>query len=280
MKKKMFWKILLTISLTGCVGCLGFTAWYLYQDYQAQKEYEALQREMALEESLKEQEENSITLEEIENMEFTGERDGEEAHLPEDIFLDLENPIDFKELTAINKDIYAWIRIPNTKIDYPILQKAGDDSFYLKHDIYKQPRLAGSIYTEDCNKKDFSDPNTVIYGHNMRNLTMFQNLHLFADKDFFDENPYVYIYTPDQILVYEIFASYTYDDRHIMNSFDFSDPKIYEQYLQNIFAVRAMDKNLREDIIVTGEDKIITMATCIGGKTDARYLVQAVLVHS
>ena len=277
MKKKMFWKILLTISLTGCVG---FTAWYLYQDYQAQKEYEALQMKMELDESLKEQEENSITLEEIENMEFTGERDGEEAQLPEDIFLDLENPIDFEELTAINKDIYAWIRIPNTKIDYPILQKAGDDSFYLKHDIYQQPRLAGSIYTEDCNKKDFSDPNTVIYGHNMRNLTMFQNLHLFADKEFFDENPYVYIYTPNQILVYEIFAAYTYDDRHIMNSFDFSDPKVYAQYLQDIFAVRAMDKNLREDIIVTGEDKIITMATCIGGKTDARYLVQAVLVHS
>lgn len=279
MKKNTFWKGLLAVSLIGCVCCLGFVAWYLYQDYQAQKEYEALQMEMALEETLKEQEEETITLEEIENLEFTGERDGEEAKIPEDIFVDMENPIDFDELAAINSDIYAWIRIPNTKIDYPILQKAGDDSFYLKHDIYQQPRLAGSIYTEDCNSKDFTDPNTVIYGHNMRNLTMFQNLHLFADKEFFDENPYVYIYTPEQVLVYKIFAAYTYDDRHIMNSFDFTDPEVYTQYLEDIFDVRAMDKILREDIIITGEDRIITLATCIGGKTDSRYLVQAVLMQ-
>ncbi|MEE1031467.1 MAG: class B sortase [Ruminococcus sp.] len=276
--KKRIWKTVLIISMIGCVCCLGFVAWYLYQDYLAQKEYEKLQEQIALEEELKQQEEEKITLEEIENLEFTGEREGEEAKLPEDIFLDLENPIDFEELTAINTDIYAWIRIPNTKIDYPIAQRAGDDGFYLKHDMYQQPRIAGCIYTEDCNSKDFTDPNTVIYGHNMKNLTMFQNLHLFSDEEFFQENPYVYIYTPDHVLVYKIFAAYIYDDRHIMNSFDFSDPEVYAQYLEDIFSVRSMDKHLREDVEVTCEDKIITLATCIGGKTESRYLVQAVLV--
>lgn len=162
--KKRIWKTVLIISMIGCVCCLGFVAWYLYQDYLAQKEYEKLQEQIALEEELKQQEEEKITLEEIENLEFTGEREGEEAKLPEDIFLDLENPIDFEELTAINTDIYAWIRIPNTKIDYPIAQRAGDDGFYLKHDMYQQPRIAGCIYTEDCNSKDFTDPNTVIMG--------------------------------------------------------------------------------------------------------------------
>lgn len=107
---------------------------------------------------------------------------------------------------------------------------------------------------------------------------MFQNLHLFSDEEFFQENPYVYIYTPDHVLVYKIFAAYIYDDRHIMNSFDFSDPEVYAQYLEDIFSVRSMDKHLREDVEVTCEDKIITLATCIGGKTESRYLVQAVLV--
>lgn len=273
MNKKGFWKVILVVSLVGCIACLGFVAWYLYQDYQTEQEYAQLQEEV-----VEEPEEEKVTLEEIENAEFTGEREGEEAELPDDIFLDMENPIDFDELTAINTDIYAWIRIPNTNIDYPIAQRAGDDGYYLGHDMYQEPRFAGCICTEDCNSKDFTDPNTVIYGHNMKNGTMFQNLHLFADATFFEENPYVYIYTPDHVLAYKIFAAYSYDDRHIMNSFDFSREEVFQNYLDEIVNVRSMDKNLREGVTVTKEDKIITLSTCIGGQTQARYLVQAVLI--
>lgn len=272
---KTFWKVVLITALIGCICGIGFLGWYLYQDYQTEKEYEALQAELARQ---AEEEADNVTLEEIEGQEFTGERDGEEAELPEEVFVDLENPINFAELQAINPDIYAWIRIPNTKIDYPIAQRAGDDDFYLHHDMYGQPRFAGCIYTEDCNNKDFMDPNTLIYGHNMKNQTMFQNLHLFSDKAFFDENPYVYIYTPDHVLVYKIFAAYVYDDRHIMNSFDFRNIDVFNQYLKDIFEVRSMEKNLREDVTVTTADTIITMETCIGGRTNSRYLVQAVLI--
>lgn len=274
-KKSLFWKIVLVLSLIGCIGCLGFVVWYLYQDYQAEKQYEELQETV---EEEPEPEEEPVTLEEIESAEFTGEQEGEEAKLPDDIFLDMENPIDFQELENINTDIYAWIRIEDTRIDYPIAQRAGDDSYYLKHDMYQQPRFAGCIYTEEGNSKDFTDPNTVIYGHNMKNGSMFQNLHRFADSEFFEEHPYIYIYTAEHVLAYKVFAAYTYDDRHILNSFDFTDREVFAEYLEDIFDVRAMDKNIREDVEVTPDDRIITLTTCIGGQTKSRYLVQAVLI--
>lgn len=281
MKKRSGWKIIFVLSIIGCLCCAGFFGWYVYQTYQVQKEYQELQEEMnTSKETAAEPAEEQPTLEEIENAEFTGEQEGEEAEISESFFVDMENPINFEELQEINTDIYAWIRIPDTKIDYPIAQRAGDDSFYLSHDMYQEPRFAGCIYTEDCNSKDFMDPNTVIYGHNMKNQSMFQNLHLFADPEFFNSHPDVYIYTPEGVLKYKVFAAYTYDDRHIMNSFDFNDPAVFQQYLDEVFSVRAMDANIREDVSVTANDHIITMSTCVGGQTQSRYLVQAVLTRS
>lgn len=268
-KKKNLWRAVLAISLAVLVCVLGYIVWYLYRDYEAEKKYEALQsmaRETAEAETTTEAETDPEG------------KDGEAAELPDGIFQDLENPIDFKKLSEVNPEIYAWIRIPDTNIDYPIVQREGDDAYYLTHDIYGEERVAASIYTEDCNQKDFSDPNTVIYGHNMKNKSMFQNLHLFEDPDFFASNRYVYIYTPERSLVYEIFASYTYDDRHIMHSFDFTDREVYAQYLSDIFHVRSMDKNIREGVEVTADDKIITLETCVGTGEKYRYVVQAVLL--
>lgn len=264
-RKNRLWKVILILSLTGCVCCLGAVTWYLYRNGRTEQEYEAVRQEVAEEP--------------VESLEFTGELEGEEAELPDGIFLDMENPVDFQELQKINPELYAWIRIPDTAIDYPVAQRAGDDGYYLSHDLYGQPRAAGCIYTEDCNSKAFTDPNTVVYGHNMKNGSMFQNLHLFADDAFFQEHPYVYIYTPDTVFVYEVFAAYTYDDRHLINSFDFADRQVFEKYLEDIWDVRAMDKNLRESTAVSGDDRILTLSTCTGGQTQSRYLVQAVLIR-
>lgn len=283
MKRNTGWRIVFILSVIGCLCCAGFFGWYVFQTYQVKKEYENLQAEMNAEKDTAvqqaEEEEEKPTIEEIENAEFTGEQVGEEAEISESFFVDMENPINFEKLQEINSDLYAWIRIPDTNIDYPIAQREGDDSFYLSHDMYQEPRFAGCIYTEDCNSKDFMDPNTVIYGHNMKNQSMFQNLHLFSDPDFFESHPDVYIYTPGGVLKYEIFAAYTYDDRHIMNSFDFSDPQVFQQYLNEVFSIRSMDANIRSDVSVTVDDHIITLATCIGGQTQSRYLVQAVLTR-
>ena len=189
-----------------------------------------------------------------------------------------DNPIDFAPLIEKNIDVYAWIKIPNTVIDYPVLQTTDkSDSFYLNHDIDGNYKFAGCIYSEKKNRTDFSDRNTVLYGHNMLNGTMFQNLHKFRDKSFFDENKYIYIYTPKHIFTYEIFAAYKYDNRHLLNSFNYSDDAVFQEYLDYIKNPTSMLVN-RRDVDLNLESKILTLSTCIGNESNFRYLVQGVLI--
>ncbi|MDO4556606.1 MAG: class B sortase [Lachnospiraceae bacterium] len=267
-KSKKGLQIVIWLILVVGIGCAGYGCWYFYEELQQEKAQADVSTAV-----------KKTTLEEIESAEFTGITDGDAPELPGDITTgETENPIDFDKLTSYNDELYAWIHIPNTEIDYPVAQHDGEQDYYLKHDMYGEAAFAGCIYTEDCNSKEFTDPNTLIYGHNMRNGSMFQNLHLFEDAEFFEDNQYVYIYTPRHMLTYHIFAAYEYDDRHIMNSFDFTDEKVYADYLDSIFSTRSMNANIREDEEVTADDKIITLSTCVGGNTEARYLVQAVLV--
>ena len=186
-------------------------------------------------------------------------------------------PVDFAGMWEINEDVYAWITIPGTIIDYPILQHATDNTYYLNYNIDGSYGYPGCIYTENLNSKDFTDNNTVIYGHNLRSGAMFTSLHKFKDEDFFEENCKVYIYTPQREYDYTVFAAYVYDDRHLLYSFDFADNEVYANYLEDIQSMRSMNALFREDIIVTAEDKIITLVTCIGNQPSKRLLVQAVL---
>jgi len=180
---------------------------------------------------------------------------------------------------TVNEDIYAWIYIPDTKIDYPVLQHPEDNYYYLNHNLDGSRGYPGCIYTEDYNTRDFLDPNTVIYGHNMKNGSMFAGLHLFEDSEYFEEHPYVYIYTEDGLYVYEIFAAYESGNEHILYNNDFSDDYAFLKYLSDIMNGRTMNGNLKEDVTLTSEDRIITLSTCVAGKPDRRYLVQGVLLN-
>lgn len=202
---------------------------------------------------------------------------------PEKAFLETDKtsyqcPIDFEALWETNKDVYAWINIPGTIIDYPILQHETDNSYYLNYNIDGTEGFPGCIYTENVNAKDFTDNNTVIYGHNLRSGKMFTDLHKFRDVDFFNAHDTVYIYTPEKQMTYKIFAAYLYDDRHLLNSFDFSDETIFTEYLTDIQDENFQKENFRETITVTGADKIITLITCIREQPEKRVYVQAVLL--
>ena len=186
-------------------------------------------------------------------------------------------PVDFAGMWEVNEDVYAWITIPGTVIDYPILQHATDNTYYLNYNIDGSYGYPGCIYTENMNSKDFTDNNTVIYGHNMKNGTMFAGLHKFEDAGFFEENTEVFIYTPEREYKYTIFAAYIYDDRHLLYSFDFANEEVYATYLEDVQNMRSMNALIREDVEVTAEDKIITLVTCIGNQPSKRLLVQAVL---
>ncbi len=185
--------------------------------------------------------------------------------------------IDFKSLKKINKDIYAWITIPNTNVDYPILQSySKSDSYYLYRNFKREQDINGSIYTEKHNKTDFSDRVTVIYGHDMLDGSMFKTLHNFRDEEFFKKNKYIYIYLPDKTLTYTVVSAYRSDNRHILNSYNFEDDEVFEDYLKEIKKPRSLIENKRK-MKLTVEDKIITLSTCIGTDGNYRYLVQGVL---
>ncbi len=190
------------------------------------------------------------------------------------------NPVDFATLQTLNPDIYGWLYIPNTNVDYPVACSSPDkdDDFYLDHNIYGQYEFAGTLYSEKQNGTDLADRNTVIYGHNMLNGTMFRTLHNFEDAAFFEQTPEFYIYAPGHIYTYTIFAAYEYDNRHILNSFDFEDDAVWEEYLAYATAPTSMNCHTRE-VEVTAADRIVTLSTCVGTNKKARYLVQGVLTN-
>ena len=190
---------------------------------------------------------------------------------------DAEIPLKLNELCALNADAYAWLEIPGTGISQPILQSSIDDEYYLTHNAAKEEAEDGAIYTETANDIDFSDGNTVIYGHNT--LDRFEKLHEYQDRTFFDENREVRIYLPEKMLVYRIFAAYPYDDRHLIAAYDFSDPIIFRNYLEEVFSIRQIDAFIDDTMDVTEDDKLITLETGVSGEPDQRYLVQAVLVE-
>ena len=190
-----------------------------------------------------------------------------------------ENPVDFATLKATNSDIYAWLYVPGTAVDYPVACATDEaDGFYLDHNIYREYEFAGTIYSEKKNGTDLMHRNTVFYGHNMLNGTMFSSLHDFEDKEFFDTYDTIYLYTPGHIYTYKIFAAYEYDNRHLLNSFDYSDDAVWAEYLAYATDPKTFTVNTR-DVPVTVADRIVTLSTCVGWNKNVRYLVQGVLVN-
>lgn len=119
----------------------------------------------------------------------------------------LDRKIDFNKLKSINEDIVGWIYIPDTKIDYALLKGKTNDT-YIHTNYEKKYSFGGSIFMDEDNNASLTDTNTIVYGHNMKNGSMFANIKKFTDKDFFDKHPDIYIYLPDNsINVYSIYST-------------------------------------------------------------------------
>ena len=122
---------------------------------------------------------------------------------------ELEIPIDFANLKSQYPDVYAWITIPGTRIDYPIVQHGSDNGYYLNHTVDGRKRVEGAIYTENYNSKDFSDPNTLIYGHNMKNGSMFGYLTRYRGQGWYDTHPVMWLVTPKETYQIDVLAGRT-----------------------------------------------------------------------
>ena len=190
---------------------------------------------------------------------------------------DFKSPINFDVLWNVNKDVYAWIEIANTKINYPIVE-CGSDSYYLNHAIDGSNDKNGTLFTEIFyNHSDFNDPVTVIYGHDMKSGAMFGTLQKYSDNEYFAKHNSINVYLPDRTLTYNVFAALPYNNKHILYSWNFNKEDNYNNFLRNIKSTKSLLANFDNSIEVTSSDKIIILSTCLKSNNTQRFLVMAVL---
>jgi len=188
---------------------------------------------------------------------------------------DADREIDFEGLSERNVDFFAWLYVPGTVIDYPIV-KSHDNSDYIRRDLDGKYNREGTIFMDMGNQVVLSDRITVLYGHEMKNGSKFADLHKFRDPEFFAENRTLNIYTPEGMRTYEIFAAYISDDRNILYEVDYFINEIWEAYIEEIFSNPDESANLLQ-IEFGKDDQILTLNTCVRGQSDKRLLVQGVL---
>lgn len=178
-------------------------------------------------------------------------------------------------LAQINPDIYGWISIAGTSINYPIVQ-GEDNDYYLDHAYTGDYLPIGSIFADYRNNETITkNYNTIFYGHNITSGSMFHDVTKFFEDEYF-ENTYVYIYTMDGIFVYEPFSVYEtrYDYNYFKTGFTSTDD--FVEFAEEVKANSAKEK----DMEFTENDRIITLSTCTNGAYYARYALHAKLVKT
>lgn len=250
-RKIIFWIAIIILAL-----CVGYLVYYFVGKQERSKVYNDIK-------------EQAVTKDEPST---------KEEPVKEDTTAEI--PIDFATLQAQYPDLYAWIEIPGIEeLSYPIMQSLTDDTYYLDYTIDGVYGYPGSIYTESTNAKDFTDFNTIVYGHDMLDGTMFGSLKNYRDQDFFNNHRTITVYTPEHILTYQVFAAVTFDDRHILNTYDFSDPGARQDYITAISSLAGGENIVADDVAVNTDSKILTLSTCISDQPTSRFLIQAVLIN-
>ncbi|PHV69450.1 hypothetical protein CS063_15750 [Sporanaerobium hydrogeniformans] len=192
---------------------------------------------------------------------------------PKILFENYDLIIDFDELKKFNPHIYAWIYIPDTQINYPILQHPEDDSYYLNHNLDGQKGYPGCIYSEKYNQIDFSDAVTVLYGHSMNNGSMFGTLIKYENSDFLNKNNYLFIYTPKQPFKYEIILVAEYDNRHLLKSFNFFEQEGKTLFLKDI--LNTSPRFLTQNLDIHSTSQLLVLSTCLKTDSSKRLLIVA-----
>lgn len=176
-------------------------------------------------------------------------------------------------LKSKNPDFKFWLKVDNTNIDYPVVQSK-DNTYYLNKDFYDQDSNSGSIFMDY--RDNPNSQNIILYGHNMRNKTMFNNLLEFKDQDFFNQNNKIRVIKDGKEYIYEVFSAYTIDEGYDYLIPNFSNSESFKQYIKDI-----KEKSLfKSNLDVNTNDKIITLSTCSYEFDDARTVVHAKLINN
>ena len=182
------------------------------------------------------------------------------------------SPLDIARSHTGNDDIIAYIFIEGTNINNVVLQ-TNDNDFYLHHDMYGNPNSNGALFMDFRNHGNFQDPNTIIYGHNMRNGSMFHNIRYFMEPDFFHDHPNIMVIADDRVFIYQIFTSFS--------------TRVDFDYIQVFFNDRAEFYGLIQELqhramfptqhVISQYDHILILSTCTNVHVDSRYVVAGVL---
>lgn len=253
--------VILTLGIIACVGVIAYSGYQLLSTrlayHEGESEYGSLQRYTT------------------ETAPGAGEEDSENREPAEAAVLEEETPpiqVDFASLQAINPDIVGWLYMDALDISYPIVQGT-DNDYYLHRTFEGKDNFAGSIFVEYRNSGDFSDCNTIIYGHNMKNQTMFGKLDFLQNWEEYQDGMYFWILTPEADYRYEIFnAQYTdaYSDVYTL----FSDSG--ELFLDYLNKMQSQSQIPLEERTFSESDRIVTLSTCASSEGDERYVVQGV----
>ena len=176
--------------------------------------------------------------------------------------------IDFSELRAINTDTVGWILAEGRNIDYPIVQ-GEDNSYYLNHLFNHEENRLGSIFLDYRNNGDFSDRSIVIYGHNMKNGSMFTPIREYRAQEYYDMFPTMELYTPEENYTIELFAGIIADGNYEFVRFDFENDEDFRDYIQDL----KKNSTFKSEVTVNPEDKIVALVTCTYEYNNARYTI-------
>lgn len=189
--------------------------------------------------------------------------------------------VDFEVLKKENPDIFAWLYLPDTAIDYPVLQSEESDTFYEDHNAYGEEDDSGAVYIELANLTSMCDFNTVLHGKTGADENgLFADLYRFADPDFFDSHEYAYLYLDGNVLTYEIFATYERENTSLIRTYDFTYLSGCQQFLNDLYGTRDMAMNLREGWEdVNAYNYVITLTTQRTENAESQFVVVAVLTQ-
>lgn len=180
--------------------------------------------------------------------------------------------VDFEALWEVNPDCVAWIFIEGTEINYPVVQ-GEDNSYYLKHMFEGTWNSSGCIFLDFRVAADLSDRHSIIYGHHMKNGTMFSGLTQYKKQEYYDVHPTAFLITPDANYQIELFTGYVADVKEDAWKVSFEFEEDFHHWIDAI-----SEKSCFESQVLVGEeDRIITLSTCSYEFDNARFVIHGVL---
>lgn len=182
--------------------------------------------------------------------------------------------VDFEALRAQSTDAVGWIYSPDTPINYPIAY-TDNNFYYLDHILGEEYNANGTIFIDCKCASDFSDKNTLVYGHNMNDGSMFASLRNYRDESYYPEHPVIYISTPKVNYRLDLIAGFVTEPTSFAYANTFDET---EQFMHYIETIKSMS-TFKSDVEVGPDDKVVTLSTCTYEINDGRYVVVGKLVQ-